>query len=143
MGPGQSQEFVISSFARQFARVKLGKQQPLIETGNVAVARDFTDVQDVARVYRMAVDGDVPAGVYNLASGQAVGLTRILELFQETTGLSVAFCENQKLHRSAEVPVLRGCSEKLERASGWRPEIALSRTVQDVIDWWIEQEQHT
>lgn len=54
-GPGQSDAFVLSSFARQVARIKSGAQEPVIHVGNIESARDFMHVDDVLRAYELAL----------------------------------------------------------------------------------------
>jgi GDP-4-dehydro-6-deoxy-D-mannose reductase len=48
-GPGQSPDFVVSSFARQIALVEYGKAEPVLRVGNLEARRDFTDVRDTGR----------------------------------------------------------------------------------------------
>jgi GDP-4-dehydro-6-deoxy-D-mannose reductase len=35
-----------------------------------------------------------------------------------------------------EVPVLRGDPTRLQRATGWKPEIPLDQTLADVLEYW-------
>ena len=46
-GPRQSAEFVVSSFARQIARIEAGLAPPELRVGNLDTRRDMTDVRDV------------------------------------------------------------------------------------------------
>ena len=69
-GPGQATAYVVSSFARQIAAAEAAGETRLeVVTGNLSVRRDFTDVRDVARGYRLLVERGVPGEVYNLGSG--------------------------------------------------------------------------
>ncbi len=38
--------------------------------------------------------------------------------------------------RPSDVPVLRGCGEKIERALGWRGVIPLEQTLTDLLEYW-------
>jgi GDP-4-dehydro-6-deoxy-D-mannose reductase len=78
IGAWQSSDFVVSSFARQVAMVKLGKAEPVIHVGNLSAERDFTDVRDVVRAYRLLLLSDV-GGVFNISGGRSVGIRAILD----------------------------------------------------------------
>ena len=56
IGPGQSERFVVAGFARQIAQAELGQVEPVVLVGNLEAARDFLDVRDVVRAYRLAVE---------------------------------------------------------------------------------------
>ena len=52
-GPGQSDEYVLSSLARQIAQAEAdGAAEAVLRTGDVSSARDFTDVRDVVERVR-------------------------------------------------------------------------------------------
>ena len=53
-GPGQRDIFIVSSLARQAAEARLAGASSLrVVTGNPDTRRDFTDVRDVVRAYRL------------------------------------------------------------------------------------------
>jgi len=47
IGPGQSADFVVPSFAKQLARIKAGGEKPVMYVGDLTTERDFLDVRDV------------------------------------------------------------------------------------------------
>src|SRR5205085_10274642 len=53
-GPGQDVRFVIPSFAHQLAQIEASEREPVLNVGNLEVARDFTDVRDMVCAYRLA-----------------------------------------------------------------------------------------
>ena len=69
-GPGQEPTYAIASFARQAAQ---GAQR--IVTGNPDTRRDYTDVRDVVRAYRLLAERADP-GVYNVCSGRTASHVR-------------------------------------------------------------------
>jgi GDP-4-dehydro-6-deoxy-D-mannose reductase len=123
-GPGQDASYAISSFARQAAQ---GAQR--IVTGNPATRRDYTDVRDVVRAYRLLA-GRAEPGVYNVCSGRSVATAELVRM------LGAEVDVDPELLRPNEVMDLYGSNEKLHAATGWEPEIPLERTLRDALDCW-------
>ena len=69
IGPGQSERFAISDFAKQIAEIKLGRRPPKLAAGDIDVTRDFTDVRDVVRAYLLLLDKGRSGEAYNVCSG--------------------------------------------------------------------------
>lgn len=135
-GPGQSDTYVVSSFARQIAEAEAGGgERALLDTGNLDVRRDFSDVRDVVRAYRLALEHGEP-GVFNVCSGRATPVSDILTGLAAHSSLKVERRLDPSRLRENEVPEIAGSHQKLTEATGWQPEIALSDTLRDVLDWW-------
>ncbi len=79
IGPGQSPRFVASGFAEQLAQIARNEAEPVLHVGNLDNERDFTDVRDVARAYRLIVEKGRAGHAYNIASGHTVKIRSILE----------------------------------------------------------------
>jgi GDP-4-dehydro-6-deoxy-D-mannose reductase len=121
-GPGQDPTFAISSFARQAAA---GAER--IVTGNPATRRDYTDVRDVVRAYRLLAACGEP-GAFNVCSGRATSTAELVAMLGRE-------CDGAE-PRPNEVMELRGSYERLRAATGWEPEIPLEQTVRDTLTWW-------
>src|SRR5439155_12776226 len=68
-GPGQEPIYAIASFARQFAAgLEAGDDPVRIVTGSPDARRDYTDVRDVVRAYRLLGERAEP-GAYNVCCG--------------------------------------------------------------------------
>lgn len=134
-GPGQSDEYVVGTIARQVARAEAdGAREALIRTGNPDSARDFTDVRDTARAYVSA--SGLPSGVYNVCSGQATSVRTLLDLARQAAQVELRHEVDRERVRAHDVPEVRGSAERLTAATGWRPEIPLEQTVADAVDYW-------
>ena len=137
-GPGQSDEYVLSTLARQVAEAERARApQATIRTGDAAVARDFTDVRDVARAYAMAADAE--PGAYNVCSGRATRIERLIELLSAQARVAVRHEVDPQRLRPQEIREVFGSHERLTTATGWRPEIPLEQTVRDTLGWWRER----
>jgi GDP-4-dehydro-6-deoxy-D-mannose reductase len=133
VGPGQNERFSVASWAAQLARLR-GEGGGTLLVGDLDVERDLTDVRDVCRAYRLMLDRALPAGTYNVASGRAVPLKRVLELLVEAAGVPVTVERDPSRLRPAEVRVVAGDASRLRAATGWEPSIPLERTVADVLE---------
>lgn len=135
-GPGQSDEYVVSAFARQIAAAeRAGATSLLLRTGDLRPQRDFTDVRDIVRAYRMAMELAQPA-TYNVCSGRGTTVAQIVEGFASHTQITVETAVDPSLLRENEVFEIRGSNDRLTAATGWAPEIALATTLADTLDWW-------
>jgi GDP-4-dehydro-6-deoxy-D-mannose reductase len=140
-GPGQSDTYVVGKFARQIAKAE-AKAPPdgrtEISTGNLSARRDFSDVRDVVRAYWMALERGI-SGVFNVCSGRATAVSDILTGLAAHSALDVESRVDPSRLRENEVMEIVGSHEKLTEATGWQPEIELSRTLLDTLNWWRER----
>jgi GDP-4-dehydro-6-deoxy-D-mannose reductase len=135
LGPGQSDALVASSIAKQVALAERAGGGTVL-TGDLSPRRDFTDVRDVVRAYRLLVERGEPGEAYNVCSGQDVGIQEIADALAAAASVPVRFEVDQSRLRPVEIPVVRGDNAKLRAATGWAPEIPLSRTLGDILNWW-------
>lgn len=135
LGPGQTDKFVASALASRIARAEL-EGGDTITVGNLSARRDFTDVRDVARAYRLLVERGEPGEVYNVCSGTDVSVQDLAEELRGMARRPITFETDPDLLRPVDVPVLRGDHARLTAATGWQPEIPLSRTLSDLLDDW-------
>lgn len=136
-GPGQPSAFILSSLARQAAEARLaGSASVRLHTGNAETRRDFTDVRDVARAYRLLATRAEP-GVYNVSSGRSVSAAEQVALIAELIApIEVEHVVDPGQVRAHETPDLAGSHARLTEATGWRPEIPLRQTMLETIEWW-------
>lgn len=135
LGPGQSDRFVAPAIASRIAANERdgGDEVPV---GNLAARRDVTDVRDVVRAYRLLAESGAPGEAYNVCSGADVAVSELADRLLAMATKPMRLVVDPERHRPVDVPVLRGDRTKLERATGWRPEISLDQTLADVLDDW-------
>lgn len=135
-GPGQEPTYAISSFARQIAAgLESGASPIRIVTGNPDTRRDYTDVRDVVRAYRLLAERRQP-GVFNVCSGRPASAGELVRALAGVAGAEVEHVVDPALVRAHEVMEVRGSYERLRAATGWEPEITLERTLADTVAWW-------
>jgi GDP-4-dehydro-6-deoxy-D-mannose reductase len=139
-GPGQDPAYAIASFARQMAvGLENGDDPVTIRTGNPATRRDYTDVRDVVRAYRLLAASGEPGPAYNVCSGRVASAAELVAMLGEGCGVEVVHDVDSALVRAHEVMEIRGTPERLRAATGWEPEIPLVQTLADTVDWWRAQ----
>jgi GDP-4-dehydro-6-deoxy-D-mannose reductase len=136
-GPGQRPIFLLSSLARQVAAGRrAGAGRLRIVTGNPDTRRDFTDVRDIVRAYRLLGERS-GGGVYNVSSGASVSAAGQLTLLGELVApLEIEHVVDPSQVRAHEVTDLRGDHSRLTSATGWEPEIPFRQTMADTLAWW-------
>jgi GDP-4-dehydro-6-deoxy-D-mannose reductase len=144
-GPGRPRNYSISSDAFQIARIIKGKQEAVIDVGNLTSKRVVMDVRDVASVYselmhRYMSHFDMPYGeVWNIGGDDLRDmrfyLTRMLSLF----GIDPELRVSDKLYRKHDIPVQYPDSTKVRKLLGWNPKFDIDTTLTDLVEFWLER----
>ena len=124
IGPGQRASFVAPALAQRIARGELDGTEE-IAVGNLSPRRDFTDVRDVVRAYRLLALHGTPGEAYNVCRGEDIA---VRDLAVRLVGLArkpMRLVADPALQRPVDIPVLRGDPTKLRAATGWEPRIPL------------------
>ena len=133
IGPHQAGRFVVSDIAGRIAEaIRRGEKEP-IRVGNLSARRDFTDVRDVVRAYRLLITDGTAGEAYNVCSGVDVSIDSLAHRMLALAEVDLAIEVDPELVRPVDVPVLVGDSSRLRAATGWRPEITLDDTLRDVL----------
>jgi GDP-4-dehydro-6-deoxy-D-mannose reductase len=139
LGPGQADDFAASAFARQIAEIELGLREALVRVGNLSAERDFTDVRDVVRAYWLLASAGTPGEVYNVGSGTPRSVRWLLDTLLELSPAAIRVEVDPQRLRPSDVPCSYADIRRLTAATGWRPEIDLRTSLQDLLDGWREQ----
>jgi GDP-4-dehydro-6-deoxy-D-mannose reductase len=140
-GPGQSSDFVVSSFAKQIALIEAGRCEPVLKVGNLEAMRDFTDVRDTVRAYRMVMEKGKAGASYNVCMGQARPISEILEIYLSLSDEAIGVERDPDRQRPSDIPILVGDNTRLRQETGWEPLIPLEKTLRDTLDYWRQQVQ--
>lgn len=138
-GPGQTDSFVASSVARQIAVAERdGSDEVAIRVGNLKPKRDFSDVRDIAQAYLLAIASEM-SGTFNVCSGKPISIGDLVQTLADGSTVAVRTEVESQRMRPNEAPLAYGSAKRVELATGWRPEIPLSQTMADLLDWWRER----
>lgn len=141
IGPRQKPGFVATDFAKQIASAELGLKPPIIRVGNLDVERDFTDVRDIAKAYRLIIEEGQPGDVYNIGSGRAISVQKILDGLLRAAQIEIEVEKDPALQRPAETPRVVANISRMRAVTSWSPERDLMQTLAEVMDDWRDRLQ--
>jgi GDP-4-dehydro-6-deoxy-D-mannose reductase len=138
LGPGQTNRFVAPAIAE---RIALNEQDgtEVVPVGNLSPRRDFTDVRDVVRAYRLLMEHGEAGEAYNVCTGVDLAISDLADRLVAAAHHPMRLEEDPARQRQVDVPVLRGDAAKLHKATGWEPEIPIDQTLADVLAEWRER----
>lgn len=133
-GPGQSPDFVLPTLVQQFAEIEAGRQEPVVRLGNLDAVRDFSDVRDIVRGYRLALLRGRSGQPYNLGSGRGISVRELFEMVCEEAEVEVGLEVQPSRIRATDIPYLVADVNKAREELGWEAETPLERTLRDMLD---------
>jgi GDP-4-dehydro-6-deoxy-D-mannose reductase len=136
VGPRQSPEFAVAHFARQVVAIERGRQEPVLQTGDLRPLRDLTDVRDTVAAYVLLLEKGRPGEAYNVASGQDWPMQTVLDRLLALAGVKADVRQRTELVRPTELSAVRGDASKLRRETGWQSRYSLDQTLADTLDYW-------
>jgi GDP-4-dehydro-6-deoxy-D-mannose reductase len=132
IGPNQLGGFLVPDLVHKLQN--LGKNNTL-SVGNLKTKRDYTDVRDVARAYRLlATTNTLNHNLYNVCSGQSHSGQEILDLLTEYMGIDdLSVTVDPSRVRPSDPANIYGDASRLKNDTGWSPQITLQQTLRDIL----------
>ncbi|MGD9888332.1 MAG: GDP-mannose 4,6-dehydratase [Halothiobacillaceae bacterium] len=129
-GVGQAENFLLPKIVSHVRR-----RAPLIELGNLDVARDFSDVRMVVAYYARLLQCPEAIGqIVNVCSGKAYTLREVLDMVRALSQHDFDVQVNPAFVRPNEVRILQGDRTKLLQLV---PDVA-DIPLEDTLRWMIE-----
>jgi len=130
IGPGQLRGFLVPDVITQL------KEGDSVTVGNITTKRDYTDVRDIVRAYRLlATTPQLNHSVYNACSGHSVAGSEIVESIKTIMNKPYATVEiDQTKVRPTDPGDIYGDCSRLISDTGWKPEYSLRQTLADIIN---------
>ena len=139
-GPGQSPRFVCSDWAKQVAEIECCDKPPLISVGNIGAIIDFSDVRDVVRGYTLILEQGRPGEIYNVCSGVGTALQWVLSYLAGKSSKEITIkAVDSKLRAHKTNAKMVGDPSKLTMHTGWTCEFPMHKTLDDLLDYWIDE----
>ena len=106
-----------------------------LKVGNLTTRRDYTDVRDVARAYRMlATQPHLSHSIYNICSGRSLAGNDILTELLKASGLSCVDTEIDESRLRPDDPAeIVGDNSRLRDDLGWTPRFSIEDTIADYL----------
>ena len=123
-GRGQTENFLIAKIVAHFRR---GERK--IELGNLAIARDFSDVRVVARTYRRLLAASPAGQAFNICSGQSHSIGDVIGTVEQIAGYHIEVAVNPAFVRANDVLTLAGNNDKLASVVGALEPTPLAETL--------------
>jgi len=136
IGPRQDERFVVPSFIKRIAEIKASNLKAgTIETGDIGIVRDFTDVRDVVRAYYLLLMNGRKGEIYNVCSGRGVMLSEMIELIASLLDVQVDTKVNADYVRPNDNKIIIGENFKIRDELGWKPKISLEQSIKDMVSY--------
>ena len=123
-GRGQAENFLLPKIVAHFRRA-----EPAIELGNLAIARDFSDVRMVAASYRRLLAANPAGQTFNICSARSNTLAEVIDSLSTIAGYRIEVRVNPAFVRANDVLSLTGDNAKLAGVIGAIEPIALADTL--------------
>ena len=127
-GIGQTTSFVLPNWISQVAKIERSGKPGVLKVGNLNVSRDFSDVRDVVRAYRMLIESDYFGEVFNVGSGKALSLRELLDVIISLSSQEITVEVDPGLLRPNDTPYICCDGSKIADKLGFIPEIPLEET---------------
>ena len=114
-------------------------KEPVISVGNLSAKRDFTDVRDVVRAYRLLGEKGVIGNVYNVGRGKAVEIQYILDTALSYANQPIEVKRDPARMRASDIPLIEPDVSHIFEDTGWSAEITMEQTIKDTLDYWRQK----
>lgn len=135
IGAGQKTGFVITDYSKRIVDLERG----LIDTfsfGNLNSWRDFSDVRDVVRAYRLLAEKGVSGKIYNVGSGKSTYIRDMIGVLVENSDAAMEKVMLPKRLDDNELIHVRADISELQKDTGFEPSIDISNTLLEVLEYY-------
>lgn len=113
------------------------EDRPLPIYGDGMQVRDWLYVEDHCRAIRAALEKGEPGEIYNIGGSRALPNRRVVEMILEILGKPYSLMQSVK-DRPGHDRRYAITTEKLEKISGWRPQVPFEEGLERTIRWYQE-----
>ncbi|MDD3049335.1 MAG: GDP-mannose 4,6-dehydratase [Bacilli bacterium] len=139
IGPGQGKGFVVPDFCSQLVEIERGLKEPIIKVGNLVAERDFTDVRDVVKAYRLLLEKGVSGEIYNVGSGETNSIESILKKLVEISGKNIKICIDEAKFRKIDTQKIVCDNMKLVNDTSWKRRYSMNQSLEDILKYWRDR----
>lgn len=137
IGIGQNSNFAVPAFASQIADIVKSNKSDKIKVGNLDAIRDFLNVKDVLRAYKLIIESEFNGEIFNICSGEGVKIKDILDSLINISGRKIEIEFDDARMRPSENPIIIGDYSKIRTKLGWSPKIILDETLEEIYNSYL------
>ncbi len=140
-GPRRGKNFSISSDAFQIARMMKGMQEKKLLIGNLESVRVVIDVRDTVNAYYLAmINNDCNGHIFNVCGNTPRKMQFFTDKLIQISGLKEVQQEiHPPFYRPIDIHYQHGDSDNLVSLTGWKPEIDIEQTLEDLLKYWCDK----
>jgi UDP-glucose 4-epimerase len=97
--------------------------------------RDYVHVEDIARAHILAINSDIPTGVYNLGSNEGTSNREIIAMAETITGKKVTVVEGDI--RPGDPSVLTASTRRFDTTAGSWKQYSLADMIEHAWAWYV------
>ncbi len=135
IGPRQGKNFVVADFASKIAEIEKGIE-PILKVGNLEAKRDFTDVRDIVKGYKLLMEKGHKGEIYNIGSGKEISILDILNRLVKLSTKNIEVIIDKDKLRPIDVPLVKCDNSKIKEHIGWELEQDIEKTLEDTLNHW-------
>lgn len=135
-GVGQRDSFVLPSFCKQVAEIEKSGKPGTINVGNLTVKRDFSHVKDIVRAYRMIVESDHCEKIYNVGSGTAYSLEKMLQYVVGLSRQKIQIEVDTTRYRPTDQPIICCDRHLIKEELGWEPQYTVFDALKEMFEYF-------
>jgi len=130
---------VCSDFTKRLIEIEkdINKEKKL-RVGNLKTKRAITDVRDVIKAFDLALEKATIGETYNVSGEKVYEINEIVNILRNLVNFDFQIWQDPFLIRTTDEPIIFGDSSKFKRETSWKQEIALEKTLRDMLDYWRE-----
>lgn len=138
-GIGQADSFVLPSFCKQVAEIEKSGQPGTMYVGNLSAKRDFVNVKDVARAYRMIIESDSYDKIFNVGTGKAYSIREMLNYIISLSSWEIKVEMDLARFRPADNPFICCDYSNIKKTLGWEPEFSIFETIREMYEFYLKK----
>jgi UDP-glucose 4-epimerase len=96
--------------------------------------RDYIHVEDIVEAHVLAINRDIPSGIYNLGSNVGTSNREIIDAITKITGQTPSVAIGPS--RAGDSSILTASADKWNKVSGWNPSRSLSDIISHAWAWY-------
>jgi len=134
-GPGKLGD-VCSDLTKRAVEMEMGTRTPRMMVGNLVNRRTIIDVRDLVRALWLSAEYCAAGEVYNLGGDEAYSVQELIDIIRTKMAFRFDVDQQPDLMRRFDELIVAGDNTKFRRCCAWKPEIQLTTTLSDMLDWW-------